>query len=188
MMNANDFYGRVHIIGNVGIKSLLNKLMEKGEANVVDKRLEWAGKEFHFTNRLTNGSGEYANFYAVEDGNVDLLFRYDREAVLGTKTQVGHEWDIINMPYINIPVGLHYYESVGDYHAIAGDATTDLTCAKKEYYGFSVDVAFVVAYNSAIATKANPIIAAKIAAGATYAQPVFVANDASNPVPTQEVQ
>jgi hypothetical protein len=92
------------------------------------------------------------------------------------------------MPYINIPVGLHYYESVGDYHAIAGDATTDLTCAKKEYYGFSVDVAFVVAYNSAIATKANPIIAAKIAAGATYAQPVFVANDASNPVPTQEVQ
>ena len=51
-----------------------------------------------------------------------------------------------------------------------------------------MDVAFVVAYNSAIATKANPIIAAKIAAGATYAQPVFVANDANAPVPTKEVQ
>lgn len=188
MMNANDFYGRVHIIGNVGVKSLLNKLLEKGEANIVDKRLEWAGKEFHFSNRLTNASGDYATFYAVEDGNVDLLFRYDREAVLGTKTKVGHEWDIVTMPYLNIPVGLHYYESVGDQSAIAGDATADLTCAKKEYYGFSVDVAFVVAYNSAIATKANPIIAAKIAAGATYAQPVFVANDANAPVPTKEVQ
>ena len=188
MMNANDFYGRVHIIGNAGVRSLLNKLMEKGEANVVDKRLEWAGKEFHFTNRLTNGQNDYATFYAVEDGNVDLLFRYDREAVLGTKTNVGHEWDIINMPYLNIPVGLHYYESVGDQSAIAGDATADLTCAKKEYYGFSVDVAFVVAYNSALTTRANPIIAATITKGATYAQPVFVANDSNSPVPTQAIQ
>lgn len=187
MMAANDFYGRVHIIGNAGVRSLLNKLMEKGEANVVDKRLEWAGKEFHFSNRLANGDNIYATFYAVEDGNVDLLFRYDREAVLGTKTQVGHEWDIINMPYLNIPVGLHYYESVGDQSGIAGDATADLTCAKKEYYGFSVDVAFVVAYNSALTTRANPIINATIAKGATYAQPVFVANDSSNPVPTQAI-
>jgi len=84
-------------------------------------------------------------------------------------------------------VGLHYYESVGDQSAIAGDATADLTCAKKEYYGFSVDVAFVVAYNSAIATKANPIIKAAIAKGNTYAQPVTVVNDATNPVNTKEV-
>ena len=187
MMAANDFYGRVHIIGNAGVRSLLNKLMEKGEANVVDKRLEWAGKEFHFSNRLSNGDNKYATFYAVEDGNVDLLFRYDREAVLGTKTQVGHEWDIINIPYLNIPVGLHYYESVGDQSAIAGDATADLTCAKKEYYGFSVDVAFVVAYNSALTTRANPIINATIAKGATYAQPVFVANDSNSPVPMQTI-
>ena len=187
MMMANDYYGKVHIIGNAGVRSLLNKLMEKGAANIVDKRMEWAGKEFHFTNRLVNGDNTYATFYAVEDGNVDLLFRYDREAVLGTKTEVGHEWDIITMPYLNIPVGLHYYESVGDQSSIGGDATADLTCAKKEHYGFSVDVAFVIAYNSAIATKANPIISAKIASGATYAQPVFVANDEANPVPTKEI-
>lgn len=187
MMQANDYYGKVHIIGNTGVRSLLNKLAEKGEFNYVDKSLEWANKQFHFSNRIVNGNGNYATFYAVEDGNVDVLFRYDREAVRSTKTAVGHEWDIITMPYLDIPVGLHYYESVGDQHTIAGDATADLTCAKKEYYGFSVDVAFVVSYNSAIATKANPIIAAAIAKGATYAQPVFVANDANNPVPTQEV-
>lgn len=188
MMNANDYYGRVHVIGNTGVRSLLNKLMEKGEANIVDKRLEWAGKEFHFSNRLVNEVGKYATFYAVEDGNVDILFRYDRESVMGTQTKVGHEWDIVTMPYLNIPVGFHYYESVGDQSAIAGDATADLTCAKKEYYGFSVDVAFVVAYNSAIATKANPIIKYEVASGTTYAQPVFIANDSASPVPTQEVQ
>lgn len=187
MMQANDYYGRVHIIGNSGVRSLLNKLAEKGEFNYVDKSLEWANKQFHFTNRLVNGDTEYATFYAVEDGNVDVLFRYDREAARGTKTAIGHEWDIVTMPYIDVPVGLHYYESVGDQSAIAGAATADLTCAKKEYYGFSVDVAFVVAYNSAIATKANPIIKAAIAKGATYAQPVFVANDEAHPVNTKEV-
>jgi ankyrin repeat protein len=187
MMNANDYYGRVHIIGNNGVRSLLNKLAEKGTYNIVDKSLEWAGKEFHFTNRLANEDGKYATFYAVEDGNVDILFRYDREAVLGTTTKVGHEWDIVTMPYIGIPVGVHYYESVGDQSAIAGDATADLTCAKKEYYGFSVDVAFVTAYNSAIATKANPIIAVEIAKGDTYANPVVVVNSESNPVNTKEV-
>lgn len=187
MMNANDYYGRVHIIGNNGVRSLLNKLAEKGTYNIVDKSIEWAGKEFHFSNRLANEDGKYATFYAVEDGNVDILFRYDREAVLGTTTKVGHEWDIVTMPYIGIPVGLHYYESVGDQSAIAGDATADLTCAKKEYYGFSVDVAFVTAYNSAIATKANPIIAAEIAKGNTYANPVVVVNGEDNPVYTSEV-
>ena len=178
----------MHIIGNAGVRSLLNKLAENGEFNYVNKALEWSNKEFHFTNRLVNGDNDYATFYAVEDGNVDVLFRYDREAARGTKTAIGHEWDIIDMPYIDVPVGLHYYESVGDQSSIAGDATADLTCAKKEYYGFSVDVAFVVAYNSAIATKANPIIKAAIAKGNTYAQPVTVVNDATNPVRTQEVQ
>ena len=187
MMNSNDYYGRVHIVGNTGVRSLLNKLAEKGDYNVVNKSLEWAGKEFHFSNRIANDTGNYATFYAVEDGNVDLLFRYDREAVNGTQTAVGHSWDIVTMPYINVPVGLHYYESVGDQSAIAGSTTADLTCAKKEYYGFSVDVAFVVAYNSALTTKANPIIAAEIVGGSTYAQPVFVANTNDTPVPTKAI-
>lgn len=187
IMTANDFYGRVHIVGNTGVRSLLNKLAEKGANNIVDKSLEWAGKSFHFTNRLVNGDGAYATFYAVEEGNVDLLYRFDREAVLGTTTKVGHEWDIVTMPYIDLPVGLHYYESVGDQSAIAGAATADLTCAKKEYFGFSVDVAFVVAYNSDIEAKANPIILAEIESGDTYAMPVSVVNSEAHPIPTKEV-
>lgn len=173
MMNANDFYGEVHIVGNTGVKSLLRKLSEHAEYNDVNRNLEWDGKYFHFTNRIANAAGKYATFYAVEDGNVDILYRYDRESARGAEA-VGHTWEKYNMPYINIPVGLHFYESVGDWSAIAGDATKDLTCAVKQYYGFSVDVAFVVAYNSDLATKANPIIKAEIASGTTYAKPVQV--------------
>ena len=58
----------------------------------------------------------------------------------------------------------------------------------KEYFGFSVDVAFVVAYNSAISTKANPIIKAQIATGANYARPVRVLSSSSDPIYTSAVQ
>lgn len=173
MMNANDFYGEVHIVGNTGVKSLLRKLSEHAEYNDVNRNLEWDGKFFHFSNRIANATGKYATFYAVEDGNVDILYRFDREVARGGEA-LGHTWEKYNMPYINIPVGLHYYESVGDWSAIAGDATKDLTCAVKQYFGFSVDVAFVVAYNSDLATRANPVIKAEITSGTTYAKPVAV--------------
>lgn len=164
IMEANDFYGKVNIIGNTGIRSLLNHLTELGVYNEIDKTLEWANKEFHFTNRLANGDGKYATFYAVEEGNVDLLYRYDREAARGAQSADGnHQWDVVNLPYVDIPVGLHYYESVGDASAIAGAASADMTCVIREHYGFSVDVAFVVAYNSDTTKLASPIIKAEIA-------------------------
>lgn len=89
-------------------------------------------------------------------------------------TSLGHSWEVVDMPYLGIPVGLHYYESVGDQSGIAGDASSDMKCVRKEYYGFSVDVAFVVAYNSALGTRANPIISGKITKGDAYAKPVQV--------------
>lgn len=183
MMNSNDFYGFVHIIGNTGVRSLLRKLAEHAQYNEVDRRLEWEGKYFHFTNRLVNADNMYGTFYAVESGNVDLLYRFDREAARGAQSG-SHTWERYNMPYIGIPVGLHYYESVGDQSAIAGDATADLTCAIKQYYGFSVDVAFVVAYNSALSTRANPIIKVQIAGGDTYARPVKVVSSNDDPIYT----
>lgn len=187
IMAGDDFNGRVHIVGNQGVNSLVRKLAEKGEFNVVDKGLEWMNKRFHFTNRLTNEDGKYATFYAIEERNVDMLFRFDREAVRGA-AGAGHEWEIITMPYINIPVGVHYYRAAGDQSAIAGDATADLTCALKDYWGFSVDVAFITSYNSNLAQRANPFIKGEIARGNTYAQPVEVVNGDTNPVKTQEVQ
>jgi hypothetical protein len=56
-----------------------------------------------------------------------------------------------------------------------------MVCNVKEYFGFSVDVAFLVAYNSAPDTVPNPIMKAEIAAPETntpLAMPVYVANAA----------
>ena len=180
MMRANDFPEMVHIVGNAGVDSLIRKLAQHGIYNDVNKRMEYDNKIIHYTNRLTNESNVYGTFYAVADGNVGVLTRVDREALRRTRANF-HEWDVVRLPYIDLPVGSHFYTSVGDQSSIAGDATADLTCAVKEYYGFSVDVAFIVAYNSDAANVANPIIKAEIASPATnqpFGTAVYVTNAA----------
>lgn len=162
IMRGNAYPNMLHIVGNTGVDSLLRKLDQHGEYNDQNKRLEFADKVMHYTTNLANEEGKFGTLYAVEDGNVGVLTRVDREAARGARS-LGHEWDIVRLPFIDLPVGSHYYETVGNQSAIVGDATADLTCAVKEHYGFSVDVAFIVAYNGAPTTIAQPIIKAEIA-------------------------
>ena len=178
IMRANCYPELVHIIGNAGIDALIRKLAQHGIYNDVNKRMEYDNKVIHYTNNVTDENGKMGSMYAVADGNVGILTRVDREALRRTRANF-HEWDIVRLPYIDLPVGSHYYTAVGDQSAIAGAATADLTCAVKEYFGFSVDVAYMVAYNSNPATVANPIIKAEIAArnpNEPMGMPVYVTN------------
>lgn len=188
IMRANDYPRMIHIIGNAGVDSLVRKLAQHDVYNDVNKRMEYDNKVLHYTNNIVNAEGVNGTFYAVEEGNVGVLTRVDREALRRARYNF-HEWDVVRLPYIDLPVGSHYYTAVGDQSSIAGAATADLTCAGKEFFGFSVDVAFVVAYNSNPATVANPIIAAEIQSPAVnqpFATPVYVANAAQigQPTPT----
>lgn len=163
IMRANAYPNQLHIVGNTGIYSLLLKLAQLGEYNEVNKRLEFADKIMHYTANLANESEKFGTLYAVEDGNVAVLTRVDRESLRGGRAN-GHEWDVVTLPFLgDLRVGSHYYTAVGDQSSIAGTATADLTCAVKEYFGFSVDVAFLIAYNSSPTTVANPIVKAEIA-------------------------
>lgn len=183
LMRANNYPELIHIIGNAGVDSLIRKLAQHGVYNDVNKRMEYDNKVLHYTNNVTNEENKNGTFFAVADGNVGVLTRVDREALRRTKANF-HEWDVVRLPYIELPVGSHYYTAVGDQSAIAGAATADLTCAVKEYFGFSVDVAFLVAYNSDAAKVANPIIKAEIAAAAAntpVGYPVYVTNAADFP-------
>lgn len=189
IQRANKFPSQNHIIGNAGIDAMIKKLAQSGIYNDVNKQMEYANKVIHYTNNVTNETGKYGSFYAVEDGNVGILTRVDREALRRASAN-SHEWDVVRLPYIDLPVGSHYYTAVGDQSAIAGAATADLTCAVKEFFGFSLDVAFVVAYNSDPTTIANPIIKVEIAksdAANPVARPVTIVNGVTNPVYTQTV-
>ena len=180
MMRANAYPQMIHLIGNAGVDSLIRKLAEHGVYNDVNKRMEYDNKVLHYTTQLANESGKIGTLYAVADGNVGILTRVDREALRRARSNF-HEWDVVRLPFIDLPVGSHYYTAVGDQSSIAGDASADMVCNVKEYFGFSVDVAFIIAYNSDATTIANPIMKAEIAAPTTntpIAMPVYVANAA----------
>jgi hypothetical protein len=159
IMAANDFFGSYAIVGDAGTQSLLSKLKQNDLYNEVNKRNEWADKTIHISNNFTADSNVYTKGYIVNRGSVGMLFRYERDCLMRTRSRDGHEWDIVNLPIVNIPVGTYFYDSVGDYNAIAGAATADMTRTRKEHYGFAVDVAFVTAYNSDPTNRPSPILA-----------------------------
>ena len=159
IMNSNDYYGEFSIVGNMGTKSQVRKLAEKATYNDSNKTIQYLDKNFHWTNRLANGVGNKAEGYVVNANSVGMLFRVERESLMMTESATGHQWGITNLPLLGIPCGTYYYESVGDYNAVAGAASADMTRAWKQHYGFAVDVAFVTAYNSDLSTRASPIAA-----------------------------
>lgn len=189
MMRANNYRGRIHIIGNFGVDAMVRKLAQHDLYNDVNKRMEYADKVFHFTNNIVDESGDYATLFAVEDGNVAVVTRVDRAAARGAKAN-DHEWGITTLPFIDLPFGYHYYTSVGDQSAIGGASTADMICDVKEHFGFSVDVAFIVAYNSDPEVVPNPIIKAEIGSSLlpnALARPVRIVNDEDNPIYTSDV-
>lgn len=163
LMAANDFFGQLHVVGDAGVESLLRKLQQHGLYNNVNKQNEFGTKIVHFTNNLATAEGKYAQGYAINAGALGMLTRFERDCLLGTVSGDGHEWGIATLPLLNMPVGTYFYDSVGNYSAIAGAATADITRSRKEHYGFAVDVAFITAYNSDPAENAGPIISFNIA-------------------------
>lgn len=187
MMGANDFYGQLHIVGDPGVESIMRKLQQHGLYNDVNKQNEFGTKVVHLTNNIAAVKGKYAQGYAVNAGSLGMLTRFERDCLLGTVSGDGHEWGIATLPLLNMPVGTYFYDSVGDYNAIAGSATADMTRTRKEHYGFAVDVAFLTARNSAPSTLASPILAFNVSSeDAVYAKPVVVVNSEDNPVNTKE--
>lgn len=188
ILAANDHFGQIHLCGNGGLESMINKLAQKGVYNSENKQLEYLGKILHYTSRITNAAEKYASMFAVQGGSLGIMPRFEREALLNTISRTGHEWGIDALPMLNFPIGTYYYESVGDFNAIAGAATADMTRNRKEHYGFSVDVAYLTPYNSDPTTIANPIVKAVVAdETAADALNVVIANEQANPVYTQGV-
>lgn len=158
IMAGNDFFGSYAIVGDAGTQSLLTKLKQSDLYNDKNKRNEWADKIIHISNNFSHDANMYTKGYIVNRGSVGMLLRYERDCLLRTKSGDGHEWDIVNLPIINMPVGTYFYDSVGNYSAIGGAATADMTRTRKEHYGFAVDVAFVTAYNSDAEHRPSPIL------------------------------
>lgn len=158
IMNANDYLGKIHIVGNGGVQKLINKLKQQGVYNSVNKQLEYLDKALHYSYNITNAGTDFATMYAIEEGNVGIISRVDRDSLMGITSGTGHKFDTVSLPLVDLQVGTLEYDSVGDFNAIAGAATADLTASYKKHYSFDVEVAFVTAYNSDSTTKADPFV------------------------------
>ena len=158
IMNANDFYGApFRIVGNPGIQSQVAKMAEYSQFNQQDKTIQWLDKTFHYTNRLANAANRVATGYCVNPGSVGLVYRHEREALLGSSMPDGTEWQMDTLP-IGLPIDTYFYYSKGDYNAIAGAASADMTRVRKLHYGYAIEIAYVTAYNTALGTYSNPIV------------------------------
>lgn len=162
LMASNDFYEPRHIVGNPGLLSLFLEMQESGLYNDQNRVIQWADKELHFTNRLSDATNKIATGYVVNSGSIGVVSRVDRDAALRHRTHK-HEFDVVNVPGVGVPMGMYYYDDVADKNAITGAATADLTRTKVEAYSWSVDIAIVTNYNSDATTIANPILKFDIA-------------------------
>lgn len=163
IMNANDYFGNMDFVGNSGWESIIRILAQSGQYASEMKQMQYMDKSLGFTTRISNAASVAATGYLVAEGSVGMLSRFERESLLRTKSVTGHEWDIETLPILNMPVGTYYYESVGDFNAIHDASTADLTRARKEHYGFAVDVAMITAYNKDKTSYATPILAIEVA-------------------------
>jgi len=156
IMAANDFFGELHVIANGGFESLVKDLAEKDLFNSVNKRMEYNDKVWYFDNALVNGEGKYGTAFAVQEDSLGMMFRHERSAILGERLKDGTEWDMDVLPG-GVPISTYFYESKGDFSAIAGAASADMDRVKKLHFGFAIDVAFQTAFISDTANRSTPI-------------------------------
>jgi len=157
LMAGNDFYGDLHVIGNPGMDSIVRELAENGQYNSTNNALQFMGKTFHYSNRVSDALNKIATAYATVGGTAGIVSRVDRDSRLRHSTHK-HDFDVVNVPLVNLPMGVYRYDDVADKSSITGAATADLTRTKVEAWSWSVDIAFVTPYNSDAANLAGPIL------------------------------
>jgi hypothetical protein len=163
IMKANKHYGPYMVVGNSGIESQVLKMSEFSLYNSQNRTIQWNDKQFRFTTNVSNAANMDGTGYAIQEGALGILYRHEREALAGTTMEDGTAWGISNIPGTNIPIDTYYYQSKGDFSAIAGAASADMTRVRKDHFGFAIEIAFVTPYSTDLATYSNPIVKFQLA-------------------------
>ena len=157
IMNEDDFEGNYNVIGSQGVRRIVNKFSNQGTSNDVNREFQFGPYSYAYSNRVTVAASANAAQYVMPKGSLATLVRNTPDAMAGRVVNEGEFFDIFEMPYANIPVGLHYKKACADNSGVAGGSQDYLAGSVKESWGFDVDVAFITAYNSDPATLAGAI-------------------------------
>lgn len=163
ILETMDFYGTTNVVASTSAKPMINRLQAQGAGNQTNEDFQFNGYDWNFTNRLTNGAGIQSTAYLVGDGMVGVENRNDPDARAGSRTGNGKVWGEAPLPLVDLTVGTYYYDDCADKSGLHA-GTAHLTRTRVEGFEWSTDICFVNSYNSAPATKYNPIIKAEVSA------------------------
>lgn len=147
----------IKVIASPSVMPVVERIVFQGSANATNLQYQLNGKDFRFSNRISNGTGVKATGYFMPDGSVGLLSRVDIDARMNHKATDGTEWAEDNIPGIPFPVGIKYNSKCSDQSALESNGLEHLTATLIEHWQISVDFAIVVPYNSDLTTKPNSI-------------------------------
>lgn len=159
--DMNPDLAPLNVIGNPYVASKVKYLGQQGGGNYQNLAYQFDGKDFYFTNNLSNGTGHNGTMYFMPKGSVGIVTRNEPDAILGSKMMDGHEWDIVDLPIINMKADSYYYEGAVDASSV-DTSTAHLTRAYKQYFSFAIEYAILTNYNSDLTSIANPIMKAAI--------------------------
>jgi len=150
--DLQDFYSQIDVIHNPAHGGLVRRLDNQGSYNGTNQAFQFDPYTFKQSNRLANGLGVQSTGFAVSKGNAAVHYRLDPDALMrkniGTK-----EWDTVQMPIVNIPMGSYYTVDCADRSAIVGGANRSV----REGFEFSVDLCWFTSYNSDPVTRYSPV-------------------------------
>lgn len=156
--HEDDFYStEAYVIASPSMMSPISRYINQGGGNDANSSYQFAGKNFAFSNRVTNGAGKGSTAYFMPNGSLGLLTRVDVNAELGLKAADGTEWRKDTIPGIPFPVGVQFKSICADGSAVAGAATAHLKATVKELWEISFDYATIVPYNDDYTTKSSAI-------------------------------
>lgn len=152
---ADDFYSTtVKMVSSSSMMPVISKWANQGVANSVNTNFQFPGKDFRFSNRITNTSPASSTGYFMEDGSLGVVTRIDPDAMDENTATDGTKWFTDRLPGMPFDIGVKYNSKCSDQSALETSGLENLSATLIEHWQFSFDFAIVVPYNSNLA--ANP--------------------------------
>ena len=158
MMDEDDFEGVYNVLGSSTLKSTVMQYTNQGANNDTNTAFQFGDYDFTYSNRVTNGSGVEATFYAMPKGTIATFNRNDPDSIAGSSVGEQVQWDTVEVPIVGLEMGVLYKKECADNSGVnGGSGAGHLTASLKETFIWSTDVAIVTAYNSDTVNVPSPI-------------------------------
>jgi hypothetical protein len=159
IMMEDDFDPMYKVLGSTSTMSIVNRYINQGSANATNTQYQFNDYMFRYSNHLPNGQNVFATMFVMPEGSVGILPRVTADAMMENEAGDGTKWyqDDLGMWGLpaEIPVSVQFKSQCADVSTAVSNPA--LTASLQEFWQISVDVAYVIPYNSTPLTKSGSI-------------------------------